>query len=106
MGWTAEIEIPLHTINFNPNTPAWGINFQRTIRRKVEETLWTGWARNQGLTYMPAAGRLQGLEALHQGLGLDVMPYVVGNTSAAPGRGAAASVQTGTVGGDVAYNLT
>ena len=105
-GWSAEIEIPLHTINFKPDASSWGINFQRTIRRKIEETLWTGWARNEGLTYMPAAGRLQGLEGLRQGLGLDLMPYVVGNSSAAPGRGAAASVETGAVGGDVAYNLT
>jgi hypothetical protein len=106
MGWSAEIEIPLHTVNFNPNVSSWGINFQRTIRRKVEETLWSGWERNQGLTYMPAAGRLQGLEGLHQGLGLDLLPYAVGNSSAAPGRGSPSSVQTGALGGDVVYNLT
>jgi len=105
-GWSAEIEIPLNTINFRPDAPSWGINFQRTIRRKVEETLWSGWARNQGLTYMPAAGRLQGLEGLRQGLGLDLVPYAVGNSSAAPGRGAGASVETASVGGDIAYNLT
>jgi len=85
--WSAEIEIPLNTINFKPGASSWGINFQRTIRRKVEETLWSGWARNQGLTYMPAAGRLQGLEGLRQGLGLDLVPYAVGDSSAAPGRG-------------------
>src|SRR4051812_37056947 len=106
MGWTAEIEIPLRTINFNRDASSWGITFQRTIRRKIEETLWSGWARNQGLTYMPAAGRLQGLEGLRQGLGLDLLPYVVGNASAAPGRGAPSSVKTGALGGDVVYNLT
>ena len=105
-GWTAEIEIPFHTINFSPNASSWGINFQRTIRRKTEETLWSGWARNQGLTYMPAAGRLQGLEGLRQGVGLDLLPYAVGNSSAAPGRGSPSSVHTGALGGDVAYNLT
>ena len=51
-GWSAEIEIPLNTINFKVDASSWGINFQRTIRRKIEETLWSGWARNQGLTYM------------------------------------------------------
>src|SRR5258705_6022363 len=105
-GWSAEIEIPFNTINFKPDASSWGINFQRTIRRKVEETLWSGWARNQGLTYMPAAGRLQGLEGLRQSLGLDLLPYVVGNSSSAPGRGSTSSVETGAVGGDVAYNLT
>jgi len=105
-GWSAEIEIPLNTINFKPDASSWGINFQRTIRRKIEETLWTGWARNQGLTYMPAAGRLQGLDGLRQGLGLDLVPYAVGSSSAAPGRGARASVEDGSIGGDIAYNLT
>lgn len=105
-GWSAEVEIPLNTINFKPDTSSWGINFQRTIRRKIEETLWSGWARNQGLTYMPAAGRLQGLDGLRQGLGLDLVPYAVGNSSAAPGRGARNSVETGSIGGDIAYNLT
>ncbi len=105
-GWTAEIEIPLRTINFDPLATSWGINFQRTVRRKNEETLWSGWARNQGLTYMDAAGRLEGLEGLTQGLGLDLLPYVLGTTSAAPGRGAPAARQTIAYGGDIAYNLT
>ena len=106
MGWTAEIEIPLQTINFKPGASSWGINFQRTIRRKAEEALWSGWGRNQGLAYMPAAGRLEGLQGLQQGVGLDLLPYVVGNSSAAPGRGAPSAVATGALGGDVAYNLT
>jgi len=106
MGWTAEIEIPLHTINFDPNASSWGINFQRTIRRKTEETLWSGWERNQGLTYMATAGRLEGLEGLSQGLRLDLLPYAVGSSSAAPGRGAPASVAKGTFGGDIVYNVT
>jgi hypothetical protein len=48
---------PASTINFKPDASSWGINFQRTIRRKVEETLWSGWARNQGLpTCQPQGG--------------------------------------------------
>src|SRR5258705_7802139 len=106
IGWTAEIEIPLHTINFDPKTSSWGINFQRTIRRKTEESLWSGWARNQGLTYMATAGRLEGLDGLNQGLRLDLLPYAVGSSSAAPGRGAPASVAKGAFGGDIVYNVT
>ena len=48
-GWTAEIEIPFRTLNFDPRAAAWGANFQRTVRRKNEESLWTGYGRNQGL---------------------------------------------------------
>jgi hypothetical protein len=105
-GWTAEIEIPLNTINFNPTNTSWGINFQRTIRRKAEETLWSGWQRNQGLTYMTAAGRLEGLYGLTQGIGVDVVPYAIASTSAAPGRGATAATQKMTGGGDIVYNAT
>jgi cellulose/xylan binding protein with CBM9 domain len=47
-GWTAEIKIPLRTITFDPAATSWGINFQRTVRRKTEESLWNAWARNKG----------------------------------------------------------
>ncbi len=49
IGWVVEIDIPFRTLAFDPNAPAWGINFQRTVRRKNEELLWTGHQRNQGL---------------------------------------------------------
>jgi hypothetical protein len=105
-GWTAEIEIPLRTLTFERDATSWGINFQRTVRRKNEESLWSGWARNQGLTYMAAAGRLEGLQGLTQGLGLDLLPYVLGSTAAEPGRGSPASRQDLQVGGDIAYSVT
>lgn len=38
-GWSAEIRIPFRTLNFDPNLDTWGINFQRTIRRRQEEIL-------------------------------------------------------------------
>ena len=51
-GWSTEIRIPFHTLNFDPKISTWGINFQRTVRRKNEEILWSGHKRNQGL-YRP-----------------------------------------------------
>ena len=89
-GWTAEIEIPFRTLNFDPQAPAWGINFQRTVRRKNEESLWSGWARNQGLSSMTHAGRLVGLSNINQGLGLEIKPYVLGTATASPATGAPA----------------
>jgi hypothetical protein len=47
-GWSAEIEIPFRTLNFDPNAPAWGANFQRTVRRKNERACGPA-RRNQGL---------------------------------------------------------
>lgn len=74
-GWSAEIRIPFRTLNFDPNKDTWGINFQRTIRRKNEELLWTGFKRNQGLDRPQNAGLLKGLTSISQGLGLEVVPY-------------------------------
>jgi len=74
-GWSAEIEIPFRTLNFDPRSDTWGINFQRTIRRRNEEALWSGWRLNQSLFRPVFAGRLTGLNGMSQGLGLEVKPY-------------------------------
>jgi hypothetical protein len=106
IGWTAEVEIPFKTLNFNPDAGAWGANFQRTVRRKNEESLWTGWLRNEGLTRMSNAGRVEGVRDISQGIGLDVKPYVVGSLSNAPGRGAPATIGDADIGVDFFYNVT
>ena len=74
-GWSAEIEIPFRTLNFDPTSDTWGINFQRTVRRKQEELVWSGHPRNQGFFQPIHAGRLTGLQGISQGLGLEVKPY-------------------------------
>jgi hypothetical protein len=73
IGWTFEVAIPFRTLNFDPNATSWGVNFQRTVRRKNEESLWTGWARNQGLQRLSNTGLVAGMnQNVTQGLGLDV----------------------------------
>ena len=74
-GWSAEIVIPFRTLNFDPELDTWGINFQRTIRRKNEDARWSGYRRNQNLTEPIHAGRVTGLKNLTQGKGLEVKPY-------------------------------
>jgi len=107
IGWTLEIIIPFRTLNFDPNAPAWGINFQRTVRRKNEESLWTSHERNQGLRRMSNAGLLVGIRDVSQGHGLDIRPYAVARAGEAPGRvPAGARTSDGDVGLDVYYNLT
>ena len=106
IGWTAEIEIPFKTVNFDPNTDAWGANFQRTVKRKNEESLWTGWLRDEGLTRMSNAGRIAGIDGISQGIGLDLKPYVLGAAGAAPGRGVPATTADYDIGLDAFYNLT
>jgi len=106
-GWTLEIEIPFQTLNFDPNAPAWGVNFQRTVRRKNEENVWTGHERNQGLRRMSNAGLLLGITDVTQGHGLDVRPYLASSTFEAPGRGDPVPRETETdVGVDLFYNVS
>ena len=85
-GWSAEIRIPFRTLNFNPNLDTWGINFQRTIRRRNEEILWRGFRRNEGLWRPVYAGRLSGLRNLSQGLGLEARPSAVTTWKNVPGN--------------------
>lgn len=103
VGWTAEIEIPFQTLNFAPEAEAWGINFLRTVRRKNEDSLWMGYARNQGLLRLANAGLLKGIREMSQGKGLDFKPYVTGTAFSAPGRGQTDTVYTGDLGLDVTY---
>ena len=106
IGWTIEIEIPFRTLNFDPNGSSWGINFQRSIRRKNEENLWTGHARNQGLRHLPSAGLVTGITEVSQGLGLDVKPYLVGTLDSELGPGEPTNDGDADVGFDLFYNLT
>ena len=101
-GWTAEIRIPFRTLNFDPRSERWGINFQRTIRRKSEELVWSGYRRNQGLFLPINAGVLTGLRDISQGLGLEARPYVAASRSAVDGV-----IDTGAdIGLDIGYSVT
>jgi hypothetical protein len=76
-GWSFEAQIPFRTLNFDPSRDTWGINFQRTVRRKNEESVWSGYRRNQQITRPVHAGVLTGLQGMSQGLGLEAKPYAV-----------------------------
>ena len=105
-GWTAEIEIPFKTVSFDPDTDTWGANFQRTVKRKNEESLWTGWLRDEGLTRMSNAGRIGGISGISQGIGLDLKPYVLGVAGNAPGRNRPDTTRDADIGLDAFYNVT
>ncbi len=105
IGWTIEIAIPFRTLNFDPDSPAWGVNFQRTVRRKNEESLWTGHARNQGLRRMSNAGLLEGISDVSQGRGLDIQPYATGTYRSSPGTGVPSKFEKD-AGIDFTYSIT
>ncbi len=72
-GWSAEIAIPLKSIAFDPGTTTWGLNFSRVYPRRGEEMSWSSRERNLA----PAvAGYADGLVALDQGVGLELVPSV------------------------------
>ncbi|MDZ7718412.1 MAG: DUF5916 domain-containing protein [Balneolaceae bacterium] len=75
IGWTTEIKIPFRSLNFDPESDTWGVNFMRVIRRKSETVLWTGYQRNQGIDRPQDGGLLTGLTGMSQGLGLEVKPF-------------------------------
>ncbi len=104
-GWSVEIQIPFRTLNFNPRLDAWGINFQRTIRRRNEEIQWSGHRRNQPLTQPIHAGRLTGLGGMSQGLGLEFKPYISGSWKNVPDE-LEPTTYPSNIGGDVQYNIT
>jgi hypothetical protein len=106
IGWTLEIAIPFRTLNFNPNSDIWGINFERTVQRKSETSIWMGWARNQGLTRLTNSGRVTGITSVTQGRGLDIKPYGLFESQASPGRGNGRMDGSANAGVDLFYNPT
>ncbi len=104
-GWSVEVEIPFRTLNFDPEAEAWGINFQRTIRRQNEEISWRGFRRNQELRRVAHAGRLVGLSQISQGIGLEVTPYFVTNWKNVPDQ-IDPTTYPSDIGFDLNYSLT
>jgi hypothetical protein len=77
-GWVVEIEIPFKTLRFRPGQAVWGLNVERQITRRLELDRWTAARQNVWISNLAEAGRLDGLDGLVQGQGLDVRPYVSG----------------------------
>jgi hypothetical protein len=79
-GWTAEIAIPFKTLKFpHASTQTWGINFQRTIRRRNEDSLWAPVPRIYTVQRVSSAGTLEGLEGIEPGSNLKIKPYILGS---------------------------
>ena len=79
-GWYAEIEIPFKTLKFGPEQmQTWGINFQRRLRRRNENSYWSPLRRIHQLSRVSMAGTYEGLENLKQGANVRVKPYALAN---------------------------
>ena len=76
LGWTAEI--PFRTLRYpSGDVQTWGLNFQRNIRSRNEQSYWAPLPRQFRLHRLSLAGELQGIEVPPQ-RNLKLTPYVLG----------------------------
>lgn len=104
-GWTAEFRVPLNQLRYGPQPEqVWGLHAWRWINRNREEVQWQLIPR-QNSGRMHQLGELRGIRDLPRPRHLELLPHVVGRTSAGPstpdGREGA-----GSAGLDVKLGLT
>ncbi|MEQ1909827.1 MAG: DUF5916 domain-containing protein, partial [Vicinamibacterales bacterium] len=103
-GWYAEIRIPFKTLKFTDADPQrWGVNFERRLRRRNEESYWSPLPRIYNLERVSLAGSIDGLRQVRSGRNLRVKPYAAGSSSAV---GSQPSSDKFDVGVDLKYGLT
>ncbi len=78
-GWSAEFAIPFRSLRYPRDGEAWGFNVYRMQRRRNEESLWSGWSRQDGGFHrVSRAGVIEGLHDLpRSGLNLEVKPFAL-----------------------------
>ena len=80
VGWTAEFVIPFRTLRYASGAAqTWGINFQRNIRHRNEQSYWAPLPRQFNLNRLSLAGELRGLEVTPP-RNLELNPYLLGQT--------------------------
>ena len=104
IGWSAEFAIPFRILRYpGKEVQSWGVNFQRTIRRRNETVFWAPLSRQYNIFRLSLAGTLSDIEIPPQ-RNLKFTPYVVGEVR---DRVALAKTQRlGKIGGDLKYSLT
>ncbi len=78
-GWYAEFRIPFNTLRYGTDSPSWGFNVARRIRRLNEESFWSPVPREFDLYRLNYAGDLQGLTPPFRRLAT-VTPYALASS--------------------------
>ncbi len=86
LGWTAEVKIPIQSINFKQGLKEWGFNVERNIQRNQEIIRWANVRRDQWFTQTSRAGLITDLPDFNYGLGLNVRPSVIGKINSEAGE--------------------
>lgn len=79
-GWSAEIVIPVRSLQFASGLTTWGFNVQRRVQRLLENDRWASPVRDFKITQTFRAGRLTDLPSFALGLGLSVRPSLMGSS--------------------------
>lgn len=105
-GWSVEFAIPFRTLRFpQRDVQSWGINFQRTIRRRKENSFWAQIPRQFDLNRVSLAGEISGIR-VPDPRNLKVMPYVLASSVRDYSLEDSNEDRTGDFGIDVKYSLT
>jgi len=74
-GWQAELAFPVQTFSFDPARSTWGFNVTRERIADGEDSRWA--TPRQGISFFTLSdgGHLTGLTGLHQGRGIEIIPY-------------------------------
>ena len=85
-GWSAEIRVPVKSLQFRRGLTSWGFNVQRRIQRLQETDRWASPDRDVKINMTSRAGLLTDVPPFDLGLGLSVRPSVTtGGGIPAPG---------------------
>ncbi len=83
-GWTLEMRIPFNQLRFPPKSKyVWGVNFQRTIKRKNERVAFA-WVPKEDNAFVSRFARLEGIEKINPGRRIELYPYSVGQAKFRP----------------------
>ncbi len=88
-GWEAELVIPLSILRFSSGVADWGVDFERQIRRKNEQAIWSNYRRDYEFIAVSQAGDLRGFEDLSVTQRFRLKPYFLGGATSVfqdPGR--------------------
>lgn len=83
-GWTLEMKIPFNQLRFPKKEKyVWGVNFQRTIKRKNERVAFA-WVPKEDAAFVSRFARLVGIENINPGRRIELFPYSVGQAQFRP----------------------
>jgi len=83
-GWTVELRIPFHQLRFKrQDQPVWGVNFQRTIKRKNEVDFFV-WVPKEESGFVSRFADLTGLRGIRSGRRLEFLPFAAARAGFSP----------------------